>query len=239
MKTVLHINSSARIERSHTRGLTDLFLQEWRGLRPQDHIISRDIGVELPPAVNDGWVEAAFTSPPDRTAAMRQVLRLSELMVDELLQADLIVLGAPMYNFGMPAQLKAYVDQIVRIGRTFSFDPANEKQPYTPLLTGKQMLVVTATGDAGYQPGGPLAHMNHLDPHIRTAFGFIGIQVIQVIGVNSDEFSDHRIKHSLASAQVAIEEYAREQAGCDCTGQPAAQSRVAGLEVSHAEPSNQ
>ena len=51
-----------------------------------------------------------------------------------------------MYNFGMPAQLKAYVDQIVRIGRTFSFDPANEKQPCTPLLTGKQMLVVTATG---------------------------------------------------------------------------------------------
>jgi FMN-dependent NADH-azoreductase len=93
----------------------------------------------------------------------------------------------------MPAQLKAYVDQIVRIGRTFSFDPANEKQPYTPLLTGKQLLVVTATGDAGYQPGGPLAHMNHLDPHIRTAFGFIGIQVIRVIGVNSDEFSDHRI----------------------------------------------
>ncbi len=218
MKTVLHINSSARIERSHTRGLTDLFLQEWKGWRPQDHIISRDIGIEPPPPVNEVWIAAAFTSPPDRTAAMRQVLGLSELMVDELLQADLIVLGAPMYNFGMPAQLKAYVDQIVRIGRTCSFDPANEKQPYTPLLTGKQMLVVTATGDTGYQPGGPLAHMNHLDPHIRTAFGFIGIQVIRVIGVNSDEFSDHRIKHSLASAQVAIEEFAREQAGCRISG---------------------
>jgi FMN-dependent NADH-azoreductase len=218
MKTVLHINSSARIERSHTRGLTDLFLQEWRSLRPQDHVISRDIGVEPPPPVEEAWIAAAFTSPPDRTDAMRQVLRLSELLVDELIQADLIVLGAPMYNFGMPAQLKAYVDQIVRIGRTFSFDPANEKQPYTPLLTGKQMLVVTATGDAGYQPGGPLAHMNHLDPHIRTAFGFVGIQVIRVIGVNSDEFSDHRIKHSLALAQVAIEEFAREQAGCRISG---------------------
>jgi FMN-dependent NADH-azoreductase len=212
MKTVLHINSSARIERSHTRGLTDLFLQEWKGWRPQDHIISRDIGIEPPPPVNEAWIAAAFTSPPDRTAAMRQVLGLSELMVDELLRADLVVLGAPMYNFGMPAQLKAYVDQIVRIGRTFNFDPANEKQPYTPLLTGKQMLVVTATGDAGYQPGGPLAHMNHLDPHIRTAFGFIGIQGIRVIGVNSDEFSDHRIRDSLTSAQVAIEELARELA---------------------------
>jgi FMN-dependent NADH-azoreductase len=204
MKTVLQINSSARIERSHTRGLTDLFVQEWKGLRPQDHVISRDIGVEPPPPVNEAWIAAAFASPPDRTDAMRQVLRLSELMVDELLQADLIVLGAPMYNFGMPAQLKAYVDQIVRIGRTFSFDPGNEKQPY-----------------------------------IRTAFGFVGIQVIRVIGVNSDEFSDHRIKHSLALAQVAIKEFAREQAGCGCTGQHDVWSRVAGLEVPHAEPSNQ
>ena len=71
---------------------------------------------------------------------MRQVLRLSEILVDELIQADLIVLGAAMYNFGMPAQLKAYVDQIVRIGRTFSFDPANEKQPCTPLLTSFRII---------------------------------------------------------------------------------------------------
>jgi FMN-dependent NADH-azoreductase len=60
MKTVLHINSSARIERSHTRGLTDLFLQEWKGWRPQDHIISRDIGIEPPPPVNEAWIAAAF-----------------------------------------------------------------------------------------------------------------------------------------------------------------------------------
>ena len=212
MKTVLHINSSARIERSHTRHLTDLFVKEWRSLCRQDNIISRDIGIEPPPPVNQDWIAAAFTPAPSRTAAMKQVLRLSDMLVDELLQADLIVLGAPMYNFGMPAQLKAYVDQIVRIGRTFSFDPSNEKQPYTPLLTGKRMLLVTATGDAGYQPGGPLAHMNHLDPHIRTAFGFIGIEITRMIGVHYDEFSDHRMKHSLVSAQVAIEEASHELA---------------------------
>ncbi len=147
---------------------------------------------------------------------MQQALHLSDVLVDELIQADLIVLGAPMYNFGMPAQLKGYVDQIVRVGRTFRFDPANEERPYKPLLTGKQMLLVTATGDVGYQPGGPLAHMNHLDPHIRTAFGFIGIQVIRLIGVNSDEFSDYRIRDSLTSAQVAIEEFARELAETWC-----------------------
>ncbi len=109
-------------------------------------------------------------------------------------EADLVLLGAPMYNFGMPAQLKAYVDQIVRVARTFALDVTNKKQPYKPLLTGKRMLVITLTGDAGYQPGGPLEHINHLDPHIRTAFGFIGITDIDFIGVNYDEFPDDRIE---------------------------------------------
>lgn len=212
MKTVLHINSSARTDRSHTRYLTKLFVKEWRYLRPNDLFISRDVGTEPPPSVNEAWIAAAFTPPQNRTAAMREVLHLSDVLVDELIRADLIVLGAPMYNFGMPAQLKAYVDQIVRVGRTFSLDVSNEKQPYEPLLAGKRMLVITATGDAGYQPGGPLVHMNHLDPHIRTAFGFIGIRDVHFVGVNYDEFPDDRISHSLATAEAAIKQRARELA---------------------------
>lgn len=146
---------------------------------------------------------------------MRDVLRLSDTLIDELIQADLILLGAPMYNFGMPAQLKAYVDQIVRVGRTFALDVTNGKQPYKPLLTGKQMLVITSTGDAGYQLGGPLEHMNHLDPHIRTAFGFIGVTEIDFIGVNYDEFPDDRVKCSLAAAEVEVREWARNAVNAD------------------------
>jgi FMN-dependent NADH-azoreductase len=98
MKTVLHLNSSARTERSHTRYLTKLFVKEWRSLRPDDLLISRDVGTEPPPPVNEVWIAAAFTPPQNRTSAMREVLRLSELLVDELIRADLIVLGAPMYR---------------------------------------------------------------------------------------------------------------------------------------------
>ena len=210
MKTVLHINSSARIERSHTRSLSNLFVQEWRYLRPDDQVISREIGTEPPPPVSESWIASAFTPPQDRTDAMREALRLSDTLVDELVQADLIVLAAPMYNFGMPAQLKAYVDQIIRVGRTFALDVSNDKQPYRPLLTNKRMLVITATGDGGYHPGGPLEHLNHLDPHIRTAFGFIGISKIEFAGVGYDEFPDDRIKRSLAATEAKVRKLAHQ-----------------------------
>jgi FMN-dependent NADH-azoreductase len=72
------------------------------------------------------------------------------------------------------------------------------------------MIVVTATGDAGYQAGGPLEHLNHLDPHIRTAFGFIGIKEIDFAGVGYDEFPDDRIKHSLTAAETKVKRLAHE-----------------------------
>jgi FMN-dependent NADH-azoreductase len=81
MKTVLHINSSARVERSHTRYLSDLFVQEWRCLHPKDPVISREIGTEPPPPVDESWIASAFTPPQDRTGAMREALRLSDTLV--------------------------------------------------------------------------------------------------------------------------------------------------------------
>ena len=175
-------------------------------------MISREIGTEPPPPVTESWIASAFTPEQERTTAMREALRLSDTLVDELLQADLIALGAPMYNFGMPAQLKAYVDQIIRVGRTFALDVSNEKHPYRPLLTEKRMVVITASGDGGYHPGGPLEHLNHLEPHLRTAFGFIGINEIEFAGVGYDEFPDDRIKRSLAAAEAKVRQIVHQLA---------------------------
>jgi FMN-dependent NADH-azoreductase len=213
MKTVLQIDASARTERSHTRYLTGLFGKEWRSLRPDDRIVMREIGTQPPPPVDEPWIVAAFTPPQNRSLVMQEVLSFSDTLVEELIQADLIVLGTPMYNFGMPAQLKAYVDQVVRVGRTFELDLSNRQQPYRPLLVDKRMLVITAAGDGGYQPGGPLEHMNHLDPHISTVFGFIGIRDVSFVGVNYDEFTDDRIKRSLANAETAVRRLADDLAG--------------------------
>jgi FMN-dependent NADH-azoreductase len=138
---------------------------------------------------------------------MGAALQVSDSLIDELVAADGVVLGAPIYNFGMPAQLKAYFDQIVRIGRTFAFAPG-EAEPYRPLLASKPVIVVTAAGDGSMQPGGALYHLNYLEPHLLTVLGFIGLTDATFVRVGYDEFQDDRLKRSLSAAERMIDELA-------------------------------
>ncbi len=210
MATLLVIDSSARHARSHTRHLTQLFVRHWRTLCPEAEVLHRDVGAAPPPPVDAAWVAASFTSPAERTADMRRALAVSDALIAEVERADVLLLGAPMYNFGMPAQLKAWVDQVVRVGRTFSFDPARPADPYRPLLAGKSVVLVTSRGDRGFDPGGPLAHLNHLDAHLATVCGFIGITHVATVAVESDEWADAHLAHSRAAAERAIERLVRE-----------------------------
>src|SRR5690606_24634433 len=127
----------------------------------------------------------------------------------ELERADVLVLGAPMYNFGMPAQLKAWVDQVVRVGRTFAFDPANPTDPYQPLLRDKTAVLVTSRGDRGFGPGGPLAHMNHLDRHVETVLRFVGAELVATVAVESDEWDDEHLVRTREAATREVERLAR------------------------------
>src|SRR5215217_7475116 len=138
---LLRIDSSARSQSSdrspygsHTRRLTERFTRGWLQRRPNDVLISRDIGQSPPHPVTEKWISAAFTKPDRREPWMNETLAESDALVDELIAADLIVAGVPMYNFGMPAQFKAYIDNVVRVGRTFGFDRSRTGDPYWPLL---------------------------------------------------------------------------------------------------------
>ncbi|HWP18194.1 MAG TPA: NAD(P)H-dependent oxidoreductase [Burkholderiaceae bacterium] len=213
MKTVLHIDASARpglsgLERhgSHTRRLTARFVEAWRARRPADRVVYRDVGQHPPRPVSGRWIHAAFTPPAARQAWMREELAESDALVDELVAADLIVCGVPMYNFGVPAGFKAYIDNIVRVGRTFGFDRSRADQPYWPLLAGqgKQLVVLSARGDYGYDEQ-RLRHANHVEPSIRTAFGYIGITDMHTVAVEYDEFADERLAASLAQAERAVD----------------------------------
>src|SRR5690606_14185591 len=146
-----------------------------------------------PPRVDQGWIAAAFTAFEQRSVEMRAALVLSDALVDELMASDTLVLGGPMYNFGVPAALKAWSDQVVRVGRTFSHVPA-DPQPYQPLTAGKQAFVIVTTGDAGYQPGGPVAALNQVEPYLRTVLGFIGITAVEFIYAGYDEFGGERLR---------------------------------------------
>jgi FMN-dependent NADH-azoreductase len=236
MMTLLHLDSSARPGRSddatfgsHSRRLTARFVNRWREQRPSDRVLYRDVGQKPPRPVTAQWIQAAFTKPEQRAGWMDAVLQESDMLVDELLAADLIVAGVPMYNFNVPAQFKAYIDNIVRVGRTFGFDRSRRGEPYWPLLTGmnKTLVILSSRGDFGYGPSERIAHMNHVEPSIRTAFGYIGITAVHSVAVEYDEFADERLAASIAAAEAGVDSLAARL--CEaCAGQTDVARRAAG-----------
>jgi FMN-dependent NADH-azoreductase len=212
MTQLLHIDSSPRSARegrtgSHTRRMSARFVSRWLAARPKDAVLRRDVGVAPPAMVTADFVEAAFTRPTVRSAAMAELLCESDQLVDELLACDLVVVGVPMYNFGPPAQLKAWIDNIVRVGRTFGFDRSRAGVPYFPLLSDlhKRVVLLSARGDFGYGPGERLAHMNHVEPSLRSALGYMGLTEVHAIAIEYDEFADARLRTSIEQAEQAID----------------------------------
>ncbi len=212
LSTVLHLDSSARPGSSaesrfgsHSRRLTSRFVQRWRAARPDDTIVYRDVGQEPPAPVTGAWIHAAFTAPHQREPWMQEALAQSDALVAELQRADLIVAGVPMYNFNVPAQFKAYIDNIVRVGLTFGFDRSRSGEPYWPLLTEqkKRLVLLSSRGDYGY--ASRIQHMNHVEPSVRTAFAYIGITDVHSVAIEYDEFADSRLQDSIATAEAAVD----------------------------------
>lgn len=213
MKTLLHIDASARPGSSsntrfgsHSRRLTTRFVRRWKSLQPQGTVVYRDVGQLPPQPVTGSWIHAAFTRPEEREPWMKSVLAESDQLVDELLAADVIVAGVPMYNFGMPAPFKAYIDNIVRVGRTFGFDRTRKGEPYWPLVTdGKTLVILSSRGDYGYDPGERLEHMNHVEGGVSVPFGYIGITDVHSVSIEYDEFADERLQASIRAAEESVD----------------------------------
>lgn len=208
MATLLRVDASARGDRSLSRHMTRTFEEAWRKHRPHDRVIARDVGAEPPPFITEAWVASAFTPAMERTPEQRHLLELSDTLIDELVRADLIVMGAPMYNYGMPATLKAWFDQVIRIGKTFSFDLGRGDWPLEPILSGKTLVVLTSHGEFGFEAGQARAHMDHLGPHIATLARYLGVAERHTISIEYQEFRDERHERSVAKATVDIIELA-------------------------------
>lgn len=204
MATLLRIDVSARVTRSLSRDLTTAFTEQWLKSRPNDTLITRDVGLNPPPVISEAWIAAGFTAPEQRTPEQQEVLKVSEQLIEEVEIADLIVIGTPMYNYGIPAALKAWIDQVIRIGRTFSFDLTRGEQPIEPIQTGKTLVILSACGEGGYEFGGVNAAMNHLDPAIVTASRLFGVSEHHVIRIEYQEFGDDRHQQSIKLAHATI-----------------------------------
>ena len=213
MTTLLHIDSSAQTDRSISRKLSAKFVETWLSGRPGDKVIRRDIGQYPPGFISSDWIAACFTPEDRRSDEMNEVLKESDELIDELEAADFVVLGTPMYNYGMPASLKAWVDLVIRIGKTFSFDLARGDYPLEPILGGKTLICLTSKGEFGFSSGGMREHMNFLDGHIEAVAHYLGLAERHTIHSEYQEFGDERHERSRNEAEENSIKLARTLAG--------------------------
>ena len=215
MKTILEIQSSARKTRSITRELSAAFLGEWMEKQPATTVITRDLADSPPPFVTEEWIATVFgVKEADLNPAQQSLLAPSDELIGELVQADIIVMATPMYNYGMPAALKAWFDQVIRVNKTFTFDLSRGEQPIEPILTGKTLVILTSRGEGGFRPGEANESNNHLETHISTCKHFLGVESEPyLIHVDFQEFRDERHSASKEKAFRDIQTVVAELTG--------------------------
>ncbi|MEP4033385.1 NAD(P)H-dependent oxidoreductase [Roseibium polysiphoniae] len=213
MTTVLRIDASTRLQNSLSRELADSFERCLAEAMPDLKILRRDVGQTPPFIICEAWIAAAFAPEDARTADQRKLLALSDTLIEEVTAADCILLSTPMYNYGMPAGLKAWVDQVVRIGKTFTFDLARGDRPLEPILSGKTLILTTACGEFGFETGEPNAAHNHLAPHVRTIGKYLGVEQMHHIAIEYQEFKDQRHAASVSSAHRQVRELVERLTG--------------------------
>ena len=194
---LLRIDSSAR-RNSVSRQLTARFVEAWQQEHPQGTVIECDLATTTLPQITDEWVQAVHSNPATLTAEQKQVLQVSDTLVEELVQADTVVIGAPMYNFAISAPLKAWFDQVVRAGKTVLFAASGPEGT----LKGKKVYVVTSRGGA-YRAGTPTERFDYQEPYLRHILAFIGLTDVTFIHAeNQKPGAQAEIAKAAAIAQI-------------------------------------
>lgn len=172
-KTILHLDASARSAGSISRTLTQKLVDQLAG--DDAKTIRRDIGTQPLPIITEDWVNANFTPDENRTSEQREHLTLSDTLIAELEASDTLVLGVPIYNFGVPAAYKAWVDLVSRARKTFKYTESGPQG----LLEGKKAYVIIASG--GTESG---SDIDFATPYVRHALKFIGITDVTIIAAD-------------------------------------------------------
>ncbi len=220
MSKMLHIDASVRAainlnpnHNSISKSIASRLVSLWKNKRPMDEYIYRDVGMNPPPFITQDWINAVFTPENKRTQAQCDVLSISDQLIAEVSSSNIILISSPMYNYGMPAQLKAWFDQIIRINKTFDFDLARGDFPLQPLLSGKILIIITSSGEFGFEKDGIRHDMNHLVPQLHTLSKYLGVEEIYEISSEYQEFVDERHIKSLENAFQKAEELVAKLAG--------------------------
>ena len=203
MSQLLVIEVSPRGAASTTRTLSSDFVSAWKASHLGGDVVVRDLEQTRLPFVDLNWIGGAFTPPDERSPEMQAALAVGNELIAELKAADYIVVATPIYNYSIPAVLKAYIDHVCRVGETFTM-------AYEGLVTGKKATVILASG-SDFSPGTPYEAANVAGPYLRQILGFIGIKDVEVIlagrtlalMTGQTTMDDFRDAHRPALAQAA------------------------------------
>lgn len=197
MSTVLVLNSSALGAASVSRQLIDATVARLRAQDPGLKLVERDLGASPVPHLTLDAATAIRGGEP-ANAAQQQARALSDELLEELKAAEIVVIGAPMYNFGIPSTLKAWFDYVLRAGIAFRYTEAGPEG----LLTGKRAIIVESRG--GFYSSGPAQPMDSQEPHLRTLLGFVGITDVTFIRAEKLAFGPEAREQSISAAQAEL-----------------------------------
>jgi FMN-dependent NADH-azoreductase len=196
MKTILQINASINGGASQSTRLADEFVARLRAQHPGAELIVRDLAREPVPHL-DAERFGAFLAPVEKqTAKQKDILQYSNALIEELKRADVIVLGLPMYNFGIPSQLKAWFDHVARAGITFRYTAKGPEG----LLTGKKAYVIATRGGRYAGTGA-----DHETPFVRQFMGFLGIADVEFVYAEGLAMGEAPLREGLAAARRIIQ----------------------------------
>lgn len=193
MATLLQINSSLFSDHGNSSVLANDFVEQWQRSHPNDAVIVRDLGANPVAHLSQAHVGAFFAAAADRDGAQRAIIAESDALIEEVRKADIIVLAVPMYNFGVPSQLKSWLDQLARAGVTFHY---TENGP-VGLLDNKPVIVFAARG--GLYAG---TENDHQTPFLKQFLGFIGLTNITFVYAEGVNLGDEVKASALDQAKV-------------------------------------
>jgi FMN-dependent NADH-azoreductase len=205
---LLHIDSSPLGGNSVSRQLTERIVAQWQATHPGTVVDYLDLAVDTPSHLSIDSL--GFRAGPDArelTDVQRRENIVSEALVSQFLAADVVVVGAPMYNFSIPSQLKAWIDRVAQAGRTFTY---TEKGP-KGLAGGKTVIVASSRGGV-YSTNPAMAGLDHQESYLRTVFGFFGITNVQFVRAEGVAMGDAAKAKALSDADAVIKSVAAEPA---------------------------
>jgi FMN-dependent NADH-azoreductase len=186
---------------SASRQVTDRFVQGWREREPDVLTVRRDLAIQPLPHVGLDLMAGSVTPADARTSAQAEAVAISDTVIDELFAADVLVIGAPMYNFSIPSSLKAWVDHVSIAGRTFRYTPEGRPEG---LVTGKRVFVIVSRG--GVYGAEPMAAFNFQDTYLRSVLGFLGLADVTVIAAERQKMGPVEQEAGLAQAYNQVAE---------------------------------